>query len=392
MGEQRHGNRGTGLRRVPVDDRAWLMAALADALDGGPPVQPVAGPDTAAPESPLPPHTAVVIHTSGSSGVPKFVALSADALRASAHGTHEALGGAGQWLVALPTHLVAGVQMLVRSILAGSDPVFTRPGFDADDVFSQAARLTGDRRYVSLVPVQLARLLDEAHAERKRLRLLQRFDAILVGGQATPLDLRVRAHELGLAIQRTYGATETAGGVVYDGVAIGASRVRIRDGEVQLSGPTLALGYIGDAERTSAQFIHDGGERWYRTGDSGELLGGMLTVTGRLDRVIISGGVNASLDAVEDVARETPDWADVGAVGVTDAEWGQRSVLVVERSDAAHTAGRDADADAETRQRIRERLGAAAVPVRIVYVDQLPRLPSGKPDYETMKRMVDERV
>src|SRR4051794_38267065 len=118
--------------------------------------------------------------------------------------------------------------------------------------------------------------------------------------------------------------TETAGGCVYDGVEIGETRVRIRAGEVQLAGPTLALGYVNDEAQTAERFFDDAGVRWYRTGDSGELLGGMLTVTGRLDRVIVSGGVNVSLDAIERIVGEQPGWAGALAVGVNDAEWGER--------------------------------------------------------------------
>src|SRR5690606_38104380 len=111
--------------------------------------------------------------------------------------------------------------------------------------------------------------------------------------------------------------------------------VRIREGEVQLAGSSLALGYPGDEQLTLDRFVVDHDRsgtpvRWYRTGDAGELLGGMLTITGRLDRVIISGGVNVSLDEIERVAREFPGWGSTVAIAVAHPEWGERPGLVVE--------------------------------------------------------------
>lgn len=393
------------IRAIPTGDRAWLLAALTDALDGGTPVLPVPdGSETGAlsalqrlPESELPEGTALVILTSGSSGVPKAVALSASALRASAEATHERLGGPGQWIVALPTYLISGVQMLVRSIVCGSDPVFFddpsgRP-FDPAaflDACDAADGGSTGRRYVSLVPVQFARLLELAEQDPEAADRLRAIDGVLVGGQAVTLEMRRRAHALGVRLRRSYGMTETAGGCVYDGVEIGDTRVRIRAGEVQLAGPSLALGYIGDPVLTAEKFVEELGRdgvptRWYRTGDAGELLGGMLTVTGRLDRVLVSGGVNVSLDEIERIAREHEGWDSAVAVRVPDAEWGERPGLVVEIADPTGAARTDFDA---IRAVIREQLGAAAAPEWSTEIDRMPRLPGGKPDL----RAIDEWI
>ncbi|MBL3688078.1 acyl-CoA synthetase [Leucobacter zeae] len=376
-----------GLRAIPTEDRAWLVPALADALSGGAPVLPVApGTDPGVVSellaADLPRGTALVVRTSGSSGVPKSVALSAAALRASAEATHEAFGGPGQWLVALPAHLISGLQMLVRSAVSGIAPVFFDGGFDAARLLEVADGLESDRRYVSLVPVQFSRLLDLAEADPAAAEALRRFDAVLVGGQAVPRALRQRAHELGVSLKRSYGMTETSGGCVYDGVEIGDTRVRIRDGEVQLAGSALALGYVGDPELTAQRFVEHAGRdgaptRWYRTGDAGELLGGMLTVTGRLDRVLVSGGVNVSLDEVERVVREFPGWAGAVALAAPHPEWGERVSLVVEAGDAA-AAG--AETYAAVSSALRARLGAAAVPEWVTEIDAMPRLAGGKPD------------
>ena len=374
------------LRAIPVEDRAWLIAALNDALAGGAPILPLAPDlDPGDPEVeairalPLPEGTAVVVRTSGSSGTPKAVALSRAALSASAEATAEALGGQGQWLVALPAQLISGLQMLVRSAASCIDPVFAPAGAGARELVEAAEQMEHERRYVSLVPVQLARLLELAESDEDAAETLRRFDAVLVGGQAVSLELRRRAHALGVSLRRSYGMTETSGGCVYDGVEIGDTLVRIRGGEVQLAGPTLALGYLGDEEQTADRFVVDRGRdgepvRWYRTGDAGELLGGMLTVTGRLDRVVISGGVNVSLDEIERVAREYPGWGTAVALATEHPEWGARPCLVVEVSE-------DAVPFDEVRAGIRERLGAAAAPEWATETERLPRLAGGKPDF-----------
>ncbi|MGW9022105.1 AMP-binding protein [Leucobacter chromiiresistens] len=380
------------LRAIPTEDRAWLTAALADALHGGAPVVPLApGADAdevaVLQQQELPEGTAVVVRTSGSSGRPKAVALSADALRASAEATAERFGGHGQWLVALPTQLISGLQMLVRSELAGTQPVFFDGRFDAAAFLDRAEALDAERRFVSLVPVQFARLVDLAEQDRAAADALRRFDAVLVGGQTMSVSLRSRAHELGVALRRSYGMTETAGGCVYDGVEIGDTRVRIRGGEVQLAGASLALGYVGDPELTDRVFITEAGRdgvpvRWYRTGDSGELLGGMLTVTGRLDRVIVSGGVNVSLDEVERVVREQPGWSGAVALGAPHPEWGERVSLVVDLDRGA--AGERLAFD-RVREVLRASLGPAAAPEWVTEMDEVPRLAGGKPDHAAIE-------
>lgn len=337
-------------------------------------------------DAPLPTGTALVIRTSGSTGVPKAVALSASSLLASARFTHEALGGAGGWLVNLPSHLISGAQMLVRSTVSGIDPVFADGPFDPESLLYAAERMNAERRYVSLVPVQFSRLLDHAEQDPAAAEAVRRFDAVLVGGQAVSLELRRRAHELGVALRRSYGMTETSGGCVYDGVEIGDTRVRIRAGEVQLAGSTLALGYVGEPELTATHFVEEAGRdgevtRWYRTGDAGELLGGMLTVTGRLDRVLVSGGVNVSLDRIEEVARSLPGWESAIALSAPHPEWGERPILVVETVAGAVPFD-------DVRAAIRDRLGTAATPEWANEMAQIPRLPSGKPDLVAVEAWV----
>ncbi|RNE62140.1 o-succinylbenzoate--CoA ligase [Cryobacterium tepidiphilum] len=334
----------------------------------------------------MPRAVAVVIETSGSTDAPKRVMLSTDALLASAAGSNAALGGPGQWLLALPGHYIAGVQVLVRSIAAGTTPVIMPPGHFDPAAFAPAAeKLAEPVRYTSLVPVQLARLVDAAADDARLRRALRRFDAILVGGQALEPELLAQAERLDLRVVRTYGSSETAGGCVYDGVPIGNAAVRARpvDGvdQLEISGSMLALGYLGDDDRTDSRFIDEHGERWYRTGDLGEVDGsGHVRVLGRADNVIISGGEKVSLDAVERVVRSLPGLAAAVVVPADDPVWGQVPVVVVDE-------GEGRPALAAVRAAVASVLGAPARPARIVSVQRMPMLASGKPDRRALRRL-----
>jgi len=357
-----------------------VLTAIADALaGGGPAVVPRAGGGAVGgwPEAHdrVAQNVALVIETSGSTGVPKRVALSGDALLASAAASAGALGGQGQWVLALPAHYVAGAQVLVRSLAAETEPVFYGAGhFDAERFAEAAESLQHDLRYTSLVPVQLSRLVEAVEAGSRRVgSALRRFDGILVGGQALAPALRERALQVGARIVTTYGSSETAGGCVYDGAPIGTTVVRENGGELEISGPSLAEGYIGDAERTAAAFVEHDGMRWYRTGDVGRVdERGRVTVFGRSDSVIISGGEKVLLDAVERAVQELTGFEHAVVVAVDDAEWGQVPVVVVEGVAPVSLA--------TVREHVTGRVGRAGAPARIVGVARVPRLASGKPD------------
>jgi o-succinylbenzoate---CoA ligase len=378
------------LYAVSAADPADLLPPLRAALAGeGPAVMPVPSADAAdrapGPLASVPLPVALVIETSGSTDAPKRVMLSTDALLASAAATSVALGGPGQWLLALPAHYIAGVQVLVRSIAADTAPVVMPPGhFDPVLFAHMAALLTEPLRYTSLVPVQLARLVDAAESDRSVLEVLRRFTAILVGGQAVPPGLVQRAHGLGVHVVRTYGSSETAGGCVYDGVPLGNTRARVTviDGSAQLelSGSVLAEGYLDDPDRTADRFITEHGIRWYRTGDLGDVnpQTGLVTVLGRADNVIISGGEKVSLDAVERTVRSLPGFAEVVVVPGPDPTWGQVPVLVV-------AAGQPIATLDAVREAVASVLGRSARPARIVTVPRMPLLASGKPDRQALR-------
>jgi len=384
-------------RLVAIDagDPHAVYRALHDALTGeGPAVLPRQhGSAVAATEDagPVPRSVALVVETSGSTGVPKRVALSADALLASAAASAGAIGGqepgVARWLLALPAHYIAGANVLVRSIAAGTEPVILPPGHFDPIAFSNAtATLDADLRFTSLVPVQLARLLD---AGRPALDGLRRFDAILIGGQALQPELRERAIDAGLRIVRTYGSSETGGGCVYDGVPIGPVHARELDGRIELAGPVLAEGYLGadgtiDRDRTDASFHTADGVRWYRTGDLGTVdADGRVRVTGRADNVIISGGEKVSLDAVQASVRRQRGMAESVVVATASEEWGQVPIVVVEGEPGLPLA--------ELRTAVQAELGHAAAPAGIVSVERMPLLASGKPDRVALARLVAAR-
>jgi O-succinylbenzoic acid--CoA ligase len=360
---------------VVPDDPGHLIPALRAALDGtGPAVVPVPpDADTRGLPTRVPLPVALVVRTSGTSGVPKSVALSAGALLASAAATEGTLGGPGEWVLALPGHYIAGVQVIVRAIAAGTEPVALAAGpFSASGFAEAVLALPQDRRrYTALVPTQLHRVVEAAEAGDHRVReAIHALDAVLIGGGRLPADLAERSDAAGVPVRRTYGASETAGGCVYDGVPLAGVEVRIVDGEVQLSGQTLAEGYLGHPERTGTTFLREPGRRWYRTGDAGEWDGAHLSIVGRLDDVVITGGEKVSLGLVERAVQTFPGLGAALVVRGTDSEWGDVPVVIT-------TVPADL---AALRDAVGAQLGRVAAPRRIVVVPEIPLLASGKPD------------
>ena len=366
------------LRTVDGADAGAVRDALPAALDGAGPLALGFEPSA---EDVVPEGTAVVIATSGSSGIPKRVVLSAAALRASAAATAARIGS-GQWMLALPAAYIAGVQVLGRSLLAGIDPVPLEGRFTPDAFVRATATLRdGVDRFTSFVPAQLATLLDAADEQPRVRAALASYRAILVGGQALPERLRVRADAAGARIVRTYGSSETAGGCVYDGRPLDGVGLAEVEGEVRISGPMLADGYLGDDERTAQVFVPGSdGVRWYRTGDAGTITpAGRLAVTGRIDNVIVSGGINVSLDRVERVVRGIPGLEQAVVVGVPDERWGEASVIFADLPDGEQLLE-------AARARVEAEIGRHARPAQLRVV-RVPTLASGKPDRESLRRL-----
>ena len=364
-----------------TSDPSVVLRGLEAALAGGPALLPVAEGAPALPTRPpshVPQRVALVVETSGSTGTGKRVALSSDALLAGAASADAALLGPGRWVLALPTHYIAGLNVLTRSITAGTSPVVLPPGhFDARAFADAVDRLDvgpeAPRRYTSLVPVQLARVLNDPRATAAA----SRFDAVLVGGQATPATLRQRALDAGVRVVTTYGASETSGGCVYDGTPFGTIRAEIVDGALELAGPMLAEGYLGDPDRTARTFVERDGHRWYRTGDAAAIDDGRVRVLGRLDDVIVSGGEKVPLGAVERRVRELPGQDAAVVTRRPSAEWGEVPVVVTE-----HPLDLDA-----VRAHVAATLGRAARPADVLVVTSLPMLASGKPDRRAVRAL-----
>ncbi|NLG55848.1 MAG: o-succinylbenzoate--CoA ligase, partial [Rhodococcus sp.] len=275
------------------------------------------------PGEPIEPGIALVVATSGTTGVPKGAQLTAAALRASIDATHRRLGGTGNWLLALPPHHIAGMQVLLRSVRAGTEPavIDVADGFDPDAVVSAIEAMAGPRRYTALVPTQLIKALTHPAATTA----LAQLDAVLLGGAATPAPVLAAALDAGITAVRTYGMSETCGGCVYDGVPLDGARVRIDDeGRVLLGGPMVASGYRGLPDHPA--FAEPG---WFRTDDAGALTDGVLSITGRLDEAISTGGLTVVPQVVEAALAGHPQVAQCAVFGVPDPRLGQRVVVAV---------------------------------------------------------------
>ncbi len=309
---------------------------------------------------------AVVVSTSGTTGTPKGALLTVDCLRASAEATHQRLGGPGQWLLALPAHHVAGLQVLVRSVVAGTEPMAISASFTAAELVSAVASLGPGRRYLSLVSAQLTKVLDDASATEA----LASFDAVLIGGGPMPAAVSERASAAGIPVVRTYGMSETAGGCVYDGRPLDGVQMRIDDGRVVLGGPTLAKGYRNPV--SPDPFAEPG---WFRTDDIGVIDEGVLKILGRADDAISTGGLTVLPQLVETALSSHAAVAECVVFGVPDERLGQRVVaaIVVAPGQAAPTL-------ADVRAHVTTTLDATAAPREINIVDEIPRRGIGKVD------------
>ena len=402
---------------------------------------------------------ALVVGTSGSTGAPKQTTLSVRALRASARATerffadYPSSGAAkprwaaseapAQWLLALPAHYVAGAQVLARSVLAGTTPVVAASVTDGvsftPEVFLNAAeRLSCARRFVSLVPTQVHKLLEAAEANptlgSEIYDALGQFTGILLGGAPASASLLAAARELGLNVVTTYGSAETAGGCIYSGVALPGVRLRVvpenaglldssvasaaadagqngdsapghtkNTGRVWLGGEHLASGYMGDSARTASHFFVDAdGCRWYRTDDYGSLTPSapnapenegapILSIVGRSDDVIITGGVKISARAVAAVLESHPAVREAAVMGIPDARWGSAVAAAITLRGASG-AQSVPDTSRATCDMLREfctdKLGAAGAPKILRILADFPTASTGKPDRQAIYSML----
>lgn len=366
------------------------LKALAAALHGeGPAVELSTAPDGSFLVSPVQTpgfdDAVVVVRTSGSTGTPKAAVLTVEALAASSMATALALKGEGQWLLALPVQYVAGLQVLVRSLFAGTRPwaMDLSAGFNPEAFTAAALELTDRIRFTSLVPTQLQRLLDSPAPET--LAVLRRFNSILLGGAPASAELLHTARDAGLRVVTTYGSAETCGGCVYDGVPIEGVEVKVSEtGRILLGGDIVAAGYLDDPDLTADAFIEEDGLRWFRTNDLGSIdAEGILTVLGRADDVVITGGVKVSASHVQSELEKLDGVTAAFVTGVPSEEWGQAVAAYVAVADST-----PAGISGFTARR-QDLLGPLA-PKTVLAAPELILLPNGKPDRLAMTELLNQ--
>jgi len=392
-----------------------LLPALATAMDGtGPAIALLTGSGSTAyrsmisaavvPEAPVPAEVAVVAATSGSTGNPAGVLLPASALRAAARGFAERAGQpeGHRWVAALPLHHAGGLMVAVRSVVAGTTPVamaslggaepFSVEAFAAATARAVELSARDDRPLaVSLVPPMLA-MLDAAGA--RGWDLLAEYDAVLVGGAATPTTLVDRLLFAGVHVFTSYGMTETSGGAVFDGRPLPGVSVDVEaDGRLALRGAQVALGYR-DCRESDRWSTDRDGQRRFRTDDLGSVgPDGLVSVEGRVDDVVQVAGASVSAGAVRAVLEADPRVAAAEVVALPDPQWGSLLVAAVVPAGPAPAPGpgvAPALTD-ELANLVELSLGRAARPRAIHTVDHLPTLESGKVDRRAVLEWASDR-
>jgi len=341
------------LRVSPACEISQLVGEITAALVGD---GPTLGFGEITSES-APSYACVAIGTSGTTGTSKEVLLTSTALISSARASNKFIGAqSGQtWSLLLPLTHIAAVNVVVRSIELGTAPIDLR-NFDGE--YPRAD-------FTAIVPTQLFRALN---GDQRLLDHLKSAKAVLIGGAALSQSLRNQAELVGIKVITTYGMTETCGGCVYDGAALDGVEIEIRKGKICIKGPVLA----------SSIAVNDG---WYETNDLGEYHNDQLAVIGRSDDVIISGGENLSLNAVENsLSIAFPD-TQFAAFAVEDPQWGQSLQLAVVGDITEDQIATHLEKD----------LGVFAKPKGVHRMTSLPLLGIGKIDRKSLaKGVADE--
>lgn len=343
---------------------------------------------------------AVVCATSGSTGTPRGVLLTSEAIKFSVESFSQRFGSDFRWVMAMPAHRIAGVMVLARAHLHGNpyaiDPSvggarqFEAATFAATTMQAQRESAKDGRPLaVSLVPTQIGRLLESGTVG---IQALQAYDLVLSGAAATPQPMLEKLRALGVRVVISYGMSETCGGCVYDGQPLDGVTISlgttddVEPGRITISGPVLAKGYRLRPDLTNVTYI----ENKLITHDVGKLdSSGLLHVLGRLDDVVIVGGSNVSLSAVEALIRHHPDISDVAVIDIADQLWGSLPMAYVVLRNHNVDQKNLADLIKET---VTNRIGRAATPRSIQFVTQLPMLDSGKIDRLALRIQAGEAI
>lgn len=346
-------------RKVRTVDSAWglseLMARIAKALVSDGPalaLAPIAAERVSS-------RTALVVTTTGSSGTPKAIALSASALLSSARASNKFIGAqvGHTWSLLLPLNHIAGINVLIRSLELGTTPT--------NLIGYQGKYPKVD--FTAIVPTQLFRAI---HGDENLLEHLKHARAVLVGGAALTVQLRSEAEAAGINVIETYGSTETTGGCVYNGTPLEGVEIKIADdSRISIKGRVLANDLADE----------DG---WYMTSDSGHFEGEKLIVDGRIDDIIITGGENVSLTSIERVILHSFPQIQVAAFAVPDLEWGQAIHIALVNSSS--------EIEAKIQETLQNELGVAAKAKSFHHLSELPLLGIGKVDKKTLERIAHE--
>ena len=300
----------------------------------------------------------LLVATSGSTGTPKEISLTSSALKASTNASNKFLKASKGdiWSLLLPLTHIAGINVLVRAMQLESAPLDLRNHVGS---YPRAD-------FTAIVPTQLFNALNE---NSELLKHLQSAKAVLVGGASLSPELRAQGIAAGINIVSTYGMSETCGGCVYDGVALdGVSFELTGDGRIKISGPVLA-----DVERENG---------WFVTNDLGKIVDGKLQVLGRSDDVIISGGENISLSAIEALINQKFPHLLVAAFSTPDNKWGQALHIAVQSTDEKIKS--------EVSELLVKSIGSHAKPKSVLLLDKLPEIGVGKVDRISLAKLVSE--
>ena len=325
--------------------------------------------------------TGLIVCTSGTTGNPKAVEISSKALVNAANKTNQMFNDSADWILAINPAFIGGLMVLARAIISNQNWIY---GLDESDKFNpdlfiaKAMEVLSKNKKVrtSLVNAQLSTLVSQGHTET-----LKKFDAILIGGGQISNSLYEQLKNDGVNLIRTYGMTETCGGVVWDGKTLGEVKLRIENpanggaGRISINSPTNATCYHGNSEgiKKLNQITFNGG--WVMTQDIGTYENATLKVIGRSDDIVVSGGVNVSVHAVENVLRDQDGVEDAVVFAMPDKTWGTIiAAVIVGNADIL-----------KLQDAVEKELGSPAKPRVIKFAHELPLLPNGKIDVDSLK-------
>lgn len=348
----------TSQREIRAIDPTWsiaeLMTHVVNALTSRGPV--IAFSPVTSNQAPSP--IALIVNTSGTTGQVKEVGLSAAALLTNAKSANNYLGAKpGEvWSLLLPITHIAGINILIRSLELGTIPLDLR---DFEGKYP-------DADFTAVVPTQLYRALN---GDNELMAHLLSAKAVLVGGSALSPELSLRAKGAGINVIETYGMTETCGGCVYDGNPINDTTIKITElGIITIASASMATTYLNDSELWNSKVK----DNYFYTADLGVLESGKLQILGRADEIIITGGENISLSAVENLLLRTFTGIDCAAFSVKDPQWGESLYLAI--------AGEVKPEHSAMNEYLSSQISNAAKIKKFIYIPKLPRTDLGKID------------